>query len=277
MVKYTFLLLIMLIISNTVGCMPAPAKKYPPPSQPPSQPQPQTQSNYDIWQKDIMNSAKGFHGDAGIYAKNLNTGSVISYNQNKIFPTASTHKLVVALAVYKYLYPQATANQKKLYDSQVRKMIKTSDNPAFFTLLDEIATYKAQSLQQVLVDLNLKNTWIHSDKAYQLYGYYSVTTPYEMGVVMEAIYHEKYLGPDRSAFLKKELANTIFHDEIPRFMQTKVMHKIGQLKQFLCDVGIVDDGNQKILISIFTVTDKSEDYASQFIAETSAKVYKALK
>ncbi len=274
--NYKFLLIILLVVTNTIGCMSAPAKK-PPPNQPPSPPPPSTQSNYDSGQKDIIDSAKKFHGDVGIYAKSLNTGKTIAYNQNKIFPTASTHKLVVALAVYKYLYPQATTNQKKLYDNYVHKMIKVSDNPAFFALLDEIAAHKAQSLQQVLTDLKLTNTMIHNDKAYQKYGYHSVTTPYEMGVVMETIFHEQYLGPERSAVLKKELANTIFHDEIPRFMQTKVMHKIGQLKQLLCDVGIVDDGNQKILISIYTVTDKSEDYASQYIAETSAKIYKALK
>jgi beta-lactamase class A len=73
------------------------------------------------------------------------------------------------------------------------------------------------------------------------------------------------------------LTNSIFQEEIPRYMDTPVMHKVGQLDDILCDVGVVDDGKDQILISVFTKTDQSEEYASDFIAGISAKLYNELR
>jgi hypothetical protein len=44
------------------------------------------------------------------------------------------------------------------------------------------------------------------------------------------------------------------------------MHKIGSLHDYLNDVGIVQMGDEPILISVFTRTEEGEDYASHFIA-----------
>lgn len=147
-----------------------------------------------------------FDGYVGIYAKNLRTGQTIELNQDEVFPTASTSKLAVALAVYKYLYPLAPAEVKAEY-----------------------------------------------------------------------AFRDTYLDPQKSATLKEALANTIFRDELPRYLPGTVMHKIGQLDDILCDVGIVDDGEDQVLISIYTRTDRSEDYASDYIAKTASTLYTALK
>lgn len=156
-------------------------------------------------------------------------------------------------------------------------MMQVSDNPSFYQMLREIENYKPDALSQVLKDLQLKNTWIHSEEAFTKYGYHSVTTPKEMAVIFETIYREQYLGKEMSGILKEELAKTIFQDEIPRFMQKKkVMHKVGSLPGMLCDVGIIDDGKDQILISIYTTSKQPENQSSLFIAETSAKLYNAL-
>ncbi len=227
--------------------------------------------------REINKEIKNFDGKVGIYAKNLKTNRSIEYQEDVVFPTASTSKLVVAMAVYKYLYPKATPAKKAMYDTDIQYMMRVSDNESFYELLDELGAQKSNALNRVVRDLRLRRTEIHSEKALQKYRYRSVTTPYEMAKVFEALHKERYLAKEKSAAMKNDLANTIFKDEIPRFMQTKVMHKIGQLDDLLCDVGIVDDGKDQILISIYTITGRSEEYASDFIANMSAKLYNALR
>lgn len=226
----------------------------------------------------VYRQVQMFNGKSGIYAKNLKTGQTIANHEHDIFPTASTHKLVVALAVYKYLYDEADKAEKREYDEQIKKMMTVSDNPAFYQLLDELEKNKPRALTQVLLDLGLTRTRIHSREAWRQFGYHSVTTPYEMAKVFETIYQGEYLGKKKSGILKEELAQTIFKEEIPRFIsRSKIMHKVGSLPGVLCDVGIVDDGKDQILISVYTKTNRSEEYASSFIAEVSSKLYQELR
>ncbi len=227
--------------------------------------------------KEIVGDAKKFNGQVGVYAKNLRTGKSIAYNQDAVFPAASTAKLVVAMALYKYLYPAASTAKKELYDQNVDDMIVVSGNDSYGAMLAEIDTVRPDALKKVTRDLRLRKTQVHSEDAYKRYKYHSVTTPYEMALVFENIYRDRYLGRQKSAELKDKLANTIFHDEIPRFMETPVMHKVGALDNLLCDVGIVDDGRDQILISVYTLTGQNEAYASDYIARTAAKAYNALR
>lgn len=226
---------------------------------------------------DINLCINNFDGNVGIYAQNLKTGKTFGYNRDVVFPTASTSKLVVALATYRYLYPKASAEEREKYDNYIKDMMITSDNDAFICLLSELGENDSNLLKKVIKDLKLSKTLIHSEEAFRKYDYHSVTTPYEMAKIMMTINNEKYLGRIKSRIMKDELANTIYNEEMPRFMLTKVMHKVGELDDVLCDVGIVDDGRDKILISIYTVTDRPVDYASDFIADMSALLYNYLR
>lgn len=226
--------------------------------------------------REIQNDLKKFDGRVGVFAKNLNTGRTFAFNADDIFPTASTSKLVVALATYKYLYPQAGPVKANQYDQQVQLMMTVSDNNAFQELLDEMDGSHKEVLPKVVKNLQLRKTQIHSGDAFQKYQYHSVTTPYEMGKVFEKIYTDKYLSKSKSEQLKYELANTIYNDEIPRYMQTPVFHKVGELDDILCDVGVIQDGHDPILISFFTATG-DHTYSSNFIAGESAKLYNALR
>ncbi|MEG6586809.1 serine hydrolase [Dendrosporobacter sp. 1207_IL3150] len=228
-------------------------------------------------EKEIKKDLNSFNGKVGVYAKNLKTGKVFDYNENEVFPTASTSKLVVAMATYQYLYPTADARKKSMYDNDIRYMMVISDNASFDELLIELDTKKPDALKKVTNDLRLKKTQIHSKEAYKKYNYHSVTTPSEMAKVFETIYTDKYLDKRKTNDLKYYLGNTIFHDEIPRHMMTPVYHKVGQLDDVLCDVGVIDDGKDQILISAYTRTKQSDVYASDFIANISAKLYNELR
>ena len=227
-------------------------------------------------EREIKGDLNGFSGKIGVYAKNLKTGRTFAYNQDVVFPTASTSKLVVALATYKYLYPSAGIDKKNQYDQDIKLMMTISDNGSFQELLDDIDVNKKDALVKVERDLHLRQTQIHSDNAFNQYGYHSITTPYEMASVFENIYTNKYPNKEKSDILKNELANSIFHDEIPRYMQTPVLHKVGELDGVLCDVGVVQDGHDPILISFYTDT-AYHVYSSNFIATESAKLYNALR
>jgi len=227
-------------------------------------------------EREIQNDLKRFDGRVGVFAKNLNTGRTIEVNQDDIFPTASTSKLVVALATYKYLYPQASPAKASQYDQQIQLMMTVSDNNSFQELLDEMDANNKDVLTKVVKNLKLRKTQIHSEDAFRKYQYHSVTTPSEMGKIFEKIYTEKYLNKSKSNQLKYELANTIYNDEIPRYMQTPVFHKVGELDEILCDVGVIQDGHDPILISFFTATG-DHTYSSNFIASESAKLYNALR
>lgn len=156
-------------------------------------------------------------------------------------------------------------------------MIHTSDNDAFYDLLDNIEKKSPNSLKRTVADLGLKRTKIHNEDAFQKFGYHSVTTPREMAEVFRVIDRGRYLRKSQTQLLEDELANTIFHDEIPRFMQTKVLHKVGELDNVLCDVGIVDDGKDRILMSIYTDSDVDTEAKSDMIAFTAAKLYNLLR
>jgi beta-lactamase class A len=227
-------------------------------------------------EKEINSDLKGFSGTVGVFAKNLNTGENFEFNQDTVFPTASTSKLVVALATYKYLYPNAGTEKTSEYDQDIKLMMTISDNASFQELLDEMDANQKDALKKVTKELHLRQTQIHSEDAFKKYNYHSVTTPQEMAKVFEKIYTDKYLDKGKSETLKNELANSIFHDEIPRYMMTPVLHKVGELDQVLCDVGVVQDGHDPILISFYTVTGDHE-YSSNFIATESAKLYNALR
>jgi beta-lactamase class A len=232
---------------------------------------------YASTNKEIADDAKKFAGTVGIYAKNLKTGKYFAYNGDAVFPAASTAKLVVTMALYKYLYTNASQDKKNWYDQSVDDMIIVSGNDSYSAMLNEIDTVRPDALRRVEKDLGLKKTMTHNEDAFKRYKYHSVTTPYEMARVLENIFLERYLGKKKSTEVKDKLANTIFRDEIPRFMETPVYHKVGALDNLLCDVGIVDDGKDQILISVYTLTEQSEEYASDYIAKTAAKAYNALR
>lgn len=125
------MLLILAVFVSACSFTAPPAKKEAP-AEPPPTADPAIRAS-----QAIKNEFANFDGTAGVYAKNLTTGSIFAYNQDTVFPTASTHKLVVSLATYKYLYPTASQSKRKQYDEYVKKMITISDNPSFYAMLNE--------------------------------------------------------------------------------------------------------------------------------------------
>ena len=222
--------------------------------------------------------ASRFTGAAGIYAKNLKTGEVITLKPDEIFAAASTIKVPVSIVVYKHFYDQADSNTRNVYDTGVELMMTISDNDYFADFLDEIEeAIGPELIRQHFSQLGMTYTTIRDPQARNAFGYSNVTTAQDMALIFEQLYLGKLLSPEKTAFMLDGLSHSIFPDELARYMQDrKVFHKIGELDDVLADVGIVEGANGPILISIFTETPKDADYASEYIAAMSACLYSRL-
>lgn len=237
----------------------------------------QTASLTTITSEEFPNALR-FQGAVGIYAKNLRTGQVLVLNPNDIFAAASTIKVPVSVVVYRHFYEQANPETQNMYDTGIELMMTISDNDYFADFLDEIEeTIGPEIIQEHFALLGLKNTTIRDPQAREAFGYSNITTAMDMGLFFEQFYLGNLIDSQKTKFMKDALAETIFEDELPRYMQERrVLHKIGELDDVLADVGIVEGENGPILISIFTETPLDIEYASDYIAMMSACIYERL-
>ena len=219
-----------------------------------------------------------FFGDVGYYAKNLKTGQVIEYRPDSIFAAASTIKVPVSIIVYRHFYKQADPAMRSVYDTGVELMMTVSDNDYFADFLDEIEeVIGPEVIREHFSRLGMKNTMIRDSQARKAFGYSNVTTAQDMAIIFEHLYLGKLISPEKTSLMLDAMANSIFPDEMSRYMQQrKVIHKIGELDDVLADVGVIESPNGPILISIFTETPQDGDYASDYIAAMSACLYRWL-
>lgn len=76
---------------------------------------------------------------------------------------------MVALATYKYLYPQPEPAKASQYDRQIELMMTVSDNNSFQELLNEMDTDHKDILSKIVKNLQLRKTKIHNEDAFKKY------------------------------------------------------------------------------------------------------------
>lgn len=222
--------------------------------------------------------ADRFHGRLGLFAKNLSTGQTLVVNPDEVFAAASTIKVPVSVAVYRHFYPQADLVTRRVYDNAIELMLAISENDYFADLLDEMEeSIGPETVRQHFAKLGMHNTRIRDPLAREAYGYSNVTSARDMAIFFEQLYLGRLASPDKTAFMLNAMANSIFVEELPRYMQTRrVIHKIGELDDVLADVGVVEGKRGAVLISIFTETPLETEYASDQIAAIAACLYERL-
>jgi beta-lactamase class A len=216
----------------------------------------------------LRGKINSFNGKVGLYIKDLTNGQEISINGNEPFPTASTSKLIVAMAAYKSSGRNPgslSANMPQL----VSDMIVYSSNGAFGELVEQLGS---PTLEKTCRELDLRSTAIHNEPAYQKTGYHSISTARDMGKALENLLSGRYIGNNNSKTILRLMEKGIYNDEIPRLLPkgTPVAHKPGELHDIICDVGIVFNKNRTYLIAVYTKTDEGSSAASNFIASISA-------
>jgi beta-lactamase class A len=101
----------------------------------------------------------------------------------------------------------------------------------------------------------------------------TVTTPREMGMLLEGLYHRKIAAPaacDRMVQMMTE-ATANSRSMIPRLLPEglSIAHRAGGSWRVLADAGLVDLAGRPIVISIFTHHHPAEKGAADLIADLS--------
>lgn len=171
-------------------------------------------------EQQIAQLVQGFHGDIGVYVKNLRTGKVAMVNADTIFPTASMIKVPIMIGITDKLEKgELTYHQPLIYrDSLLYEgedilgsfkdgekialskvmmlMLTTSDNTASLWLQSLAGT--GARINELLDSLGLVHTRVNSrtpgrEENRKLYGW-GQTTPREMATLMEKIYRGEVIS-----------------------------------------------------------------------------------
>lgn len=243
-------------------------------------------------QQHIQESITGFHGDIGIYIKNLRTGKIITINADTIFPTASIVKLPILLGImdridkgelnydsaftYKdsLLYAGSDilgsfkADEKIMLKKLIMLMLTTSDNTASLWLQSIAGT--GERINAILNSLGLKNTRVNSrtlgrENNRTQYGW-GQTTPAEMGFLLEKIYRHEIFSAAACERMMRCLGRNYWDEneaisQIPPTIE--VFSKNGCVNASRSEVLLVNAPKNPYIFCIFTKNNKDVSWTKE--------------
>ncbi len=261
-----------------------------------------------------------FPGTVGLYAKNLDTGATYGIREDERVRTASTIKLPIMTAIFqevadgraKWKEELTLHDQDKVSGSGVLRefsdgvhvpipdlvhlMIVVSDNTATNLLLDRfggdvvnaymdrIGLKQTRSLRKILGDGNPSGLSglshagrLEENRPFGL----GVSTPREMGMLLEKLERGEVVNPDASREMIKILKRQQDRTGIGRKVEFPVANKSGALDRLRSDVGIVYAPGGRIVIAItcdnLPKTDYSPDnVGSLFISRLTGIIVEGL-
>jgi len=234
-----------------------------------------------------------FAGELGVYAKNLTTGEELAYRADEVMPTASTIKVAIMAELYRQAgvgtidlgrrirvdasdWYGGTGVLKELMPGLeptvhdlCRLMIIQSDNVATGMLVRLLGK---ERINQSLRDWGFDVTDVRWNMA--LGGdirQYAVSTPRELGQLMELIATDGFLTPKACAEMRTHLRKQQHLEQIPRELPynpyaadvgeeqpLNVMNKIGNYMGMRADVAIVTAPGANLVLA--TVNEGSPDH-----------------
>ena len=225
-----------------------------------------------------MHEIKGFKGQAGILIKDLRSNWEISYDKDRLFPSASLAKVPIMCACF-----LASEEGKIKLDQQV--VLKSSDKlagsgilkdvqpGAIFTVeeliglmvydSDNTATNMLTSmvgidyLNNIFNSLGLKNTNLSrrvADFNLRDRGIENYTTAQDIALLLEKIYRRELINQDLSEKCLRVLKLQRVNDRIPKYlpMNISVAHKTGLERNVCHDAGIIFSCKGDFLICVLT-------------------------
>lgn len=237
---------------------------------------------------ELENCIKGFHGDIGIYFKNLKTGKTVAIHADTIYTTASIVKTTILLGIMDKLdkdalqYDQVfTYKDSLLYEGEdilgsfknnekitLRKlimlMLTTSDNTASLWLQSLAGT--GMRINTILDSLGFEKTRMNSRTKgrhgdWEKYGW-GQTTPKEMARLFEMIFRKKIFSPAVSDRMIRVLSRNFWDDEglsqIPPGVA--VMSKNGAVDASRSEVMLVNSKKNPYILAVFTDNNKDTSW-----------------
>jgi len=263
-----------------------------------------------LWKKletRVRDIADRFDGVMGVAIMDLTDGRILSYNGDRVFPTASSIKIAILLELYRQdqearagakgkakLDDVYTFDPKDLVeDSQIMAgltpgmtrisnrdlaqfMVAVSDNAAANVLIDRVGM---QNVNATMRSLGLTKTMLRRkmmDIAAARRGDENVATPQEMTRLLEMIYKGNALNKELTDQLIKQL-KTLKKDsylsyELPAGVE--LADKPGTLEGVRTDSGIVFAKNRPFAISVMTAYDRQDKAAERGISEVAVQAYR---
>ena len=251
-------------------------------------------------QNEIIDQIKGFHGDVGIYVKDLKNGREVIINADTIFPTASIVKVSILIGIMDkinrgelfydsaFVYKDSLlyegedilgsfkSNEKILLKKLMMLMLTTSDNTASLWL--QSLAGKGIRINEILDSLGFKYTRVNSrtpgrESNRSMYGW-GQTTPREMGRMFEMIYLDQIFSPAMCERMKRCLGRN-FWDEDEAISQVppniEVFSKNGCVDESRSEVLLVNAPHNPYIFCIFTKNNKDTSWAHSNEAWTLAR------
>jgi len=234
-----------------------------------------------------------FHGDVGVYVKNLHTGKTVAINADSVYPTASMVKIPILTGIMdkinkdelkfhqeivyndSLLYPGVDIlgsfkNGEKIELGKLMMLMMTmSDNTASRYL--QMFAGTGTRINAILDSMGFHYTRVNSktpgrEEIWKKYGW-GQTTPREMATLLESIYNGKIVSPAASSRMLR-LINRNYWDaeavsQIPPF--AAVFSKSGALDEYRSEVVLVRGVKSAYVFCIITNnnSDKSWTYDNE--------------
>ena len=236
------------------------------------------------FQRKIESLIKGFHGDIGIYIKDLTSNKIVAINADTVFPTASIVKVPILIGIMdkinkkeldyhqkliwvdtlnydpgedivSYLKPQSQIELSKV----MMLMMTISDNNASLWLQSIAGTGK--TINSLMNNLGYSQTRVNSrtpsreaDRA--IYGW-GQTTPAEMAKIFEDIVDGKIISREISDKMLRIMGRQYWDEEALSSLppDVYVASKNGAVNASRSEVMYVK-GKHPYLFSVFTKNNK---------------------
>ena len=189
-------------------------------------------------QRQVQALLQGFHGQVGVYIRNLENNKIVSVNADSLFPTASMVKIPILIGLMDRIesgsldiHQQLRYRDSLLYagvdilgsfrDSEqielgkvMMLMLTMSDNTASLWLQSLAGT--GTRINYLLDSLGFQHTRVNSrttgrEENRNRYGW-GQTTPYEMATLMQLIVEGKVINQQRSAQMLRLLGRNYWDE-----------------------------------------------------------------
>jgi beta-lactamase class A len=241
-------------------------------------------------QRVLEAAVTGFHGNIGVYVKNLKNGRVVSIHADTVFPSASVVKVPILVGIMDKMnrgelgYHQSlTYKDSLLYEGEdilgsyknnekvelskvLMLMLTTSDNTASLWL--QSLAGKGTRINEIMDSLGLSNTRVNSrtpgrEGDQKKYGW-GQTTPREMALLFEKLVRGEVIGAEQSARMIRLLGRNYWDEEAISQIPADVFiaSKNGAVNESRSEVMYVNGRGARYLFSVFTKNNKDQSWES---------------
>jgi beta-lactamase class A len=140
------------MLAGLLGCAGAPASL----TAPPAAPKP------DATLQALLDQAvQGFHGDVGVYVRNLRTGETAAIRADELFPTASMIKVPILLATFQAMENGGLAFSQKLTYTD---SLAYSDEDDLLALVQDSSSLELAKVAMLMITMsdNTASLWLQS-------------------------------------------------------------------------------------------------------------------